>query len=75
MSCGTFEYVVEDASCKTFFAKSVTVGKIEAFAFDVDEIACFMHYESTVVAKVAVGPLVVIATEEVDTSALLGLLA
>ena len=53
----------------------MTVCKIELFAFDVDEIAFWVHYESAKVAKVAVGPLVVIAAEEMDASALLGLLA
>ena len=51
------------------------MGKVEALALDIDEIAFFVHYESAIVAEVAVGPLVVVATEEVDTSALLGLLA
>ena len=53
----------------------MSVGEIEAFAFDVDEIAFFVNDEATIVLEVAIGPLVVIATEEIDAGALLCFLA
>ena len=53
----------------------MTVGKIEAFAFYVDEFAFFVYYEATIVLEVAISPLVVIATEEMDAGALFCFLA
>ena len=49
----------------------MSVCKVELFAFYVDEIAFFVNDESTIVLEVAIGPLVVIATEEMDAGALL----
>ena len=46
------------------------MGEIESFAFDVDEFAFVVYYESAIVAKIAIGPLVVVATEEVYAGAL-----
>ena len=53
----------------------MSVCKVELFAFYVDEIAFFVNDESTIVLEVAIGPLVVIATEEMDAGALLCFLA
>ena len=65
----------ENEGGATFFAYTMSVCKVELFAFYVDEIAFFVNDESTIVLEVAIGPLVVIATEEMDAGTLLCFLA
>ena len=40
----TFEYAIKNEVSAAFFAKSVPMGEIESFAFDVDEIAFLVYY-------------------------------
>ena len=44
LGCATFEYVVYDACGEAFFTETMSMSKIEMFALDVDEFACFVHY-------------------------------
>ena len=43
LGSAAFEYGVEKASDTAFFSQSVSVGKVELFAFNVDEFACFVN--------------------------------
>ena len=43
LCCRTFEYAIKDACCEAFFAQSMSMGKIEFFAGNIDEIACFVN--------------------------------
>ena len=72
LGSGTLEKRVEQASGKALFAEAVTMSKVETFALNVDDFARMVNGESTIVAEVAIGPLVVIATKEMDASASLG---